>query len=59
MLVISRKWITLSAVLAAVVLYILLGMWPTSFTTAITVILLICGLALLFIVNVFVSKNAD
>jgi hypothetical protein len=55
----SRKLVTLLAVLAAAALYILLGASPGSFTTTVSIILLICGLVVLFLVNAYVAKNTD
>lgn len=59
MVLTPRKWITLLALLAAVVLWYWLGKSEQNFTVAISFILLICGLVLLYLVNVFVSKKPD
>jgi multisubunit Na+/H+ antiporter MnhB subunit len=55
----SRQLITLLGIIAVVVLYILLGRYPNSFTAYISSALLICGLILLFIVNAYVGKKRE
>jgi hypothetical protein len=56
---VSRKSITLLAFLVAIILYVMLGYFPNSFTAIISGILLVCGLVLLYLVNTLVGKKAE
>ena len=57
MIMTAPRWITVLVLLVAVAVYVILGKWPESVTTTISIALLICGLILLYLVNVFVSKR--
>lgn len=54
-----KRSVTILAVLIAAIVWVLLGHFPDILTTTIAVVLLVCGLVILYLVNRAVTKQAD